>query len=43
VYLCDPNIRQEGFWLYSGVVDVVAMPIVSAEAVTRTHFKLAAA
>jgi len=36
----DPNVGQEGFWLYDGVVDITAMPIVSAEDVTNTHFKL---
>lgn len=34
----DPNINQAGFWLYSGVVDVTAMPIITAESVTGTHF-----
>jgi hypothetical protein len=31
----DPNIRLDGFWLYGGVVDITAMPIISAEDVAR--------
>jgi hypothetical protein len=29
----DPNIAMAGFWIYDGVVDVNAMPVVSADAV----------
>ena len=34
----DPNIKQAGFWLYDGVVDITAMPVVTAEDVTRVSF-----
>ena len=36
----DPNILQEGFWLYNGIVDVSAMPVLSADDVTRSHYNL---
>lgn len=36
----DPNIQQAGFWLYNGVVDVTAMPVIGADEVTSAHFKL---
>lgn len=39
----DPNILQTGFWLYAGVVDITALPVISAEDVTNAHFKLTAA
>ncbi len=34
----DPNLHRDGFWLYGGVIDVTAMPILSAEMVTSAHF-----
>jgi hypothetical protein len=34
----DPNISQAGFWLYDRIVDVTAMPVVTAEDVTRASF-----
>jgi hypothetical protein len=31
----DPNIMLDGFWLYGGVIDVTAMPVISAEDVAQ--------
>ena len=29
----DQNIGQEGFWIYSGVIDVASMPVIGADEV----------
>jgi hypothetical protein len=29
----DENIGQEGFWIYSGVIDVTSMPVIGADEV----------
>jgi hypothetical protein len=33
----DDNVQMNGFWRYHGVIDVTAMPVVSADDVTRAQ------